>query len=86
LFLTDNAAVAEIINKTSSKDTIIMKLVKRLALAALKHNIHFKAKHIPGKTNVIFDLLSRLSFQEAHHIAPWLNANPVVVPSHLLTL
>jgi hypothetical protein len=56
LFLTDNAAVAEIINKTSSKDTIIMKLVKRLALAALKHNIHFKAKHIPGKTNVIFDL------------------------------
>jgi hypothetical protein len=58
----------------------------RLVLAALKHNIHFKAKHIPGKTNVIYDLLSRFSFQEAHHIVPWLNANPVVVPSHLLTL
>lgn len=86
LFLLDNAAVAEIINKTSSKDTIIMKLVRRLVLAALKHNIHFKAKHIPGKTNVIYDLLSRFSFQEAHHIAPGLNANPVVVPSHLLTL
>ena len=63
-----------------------MKLVRRLVLAALKHNIHFKAKHIPGKTNVICDLLSRFSFQEAHRIAPWLNANPVVVPSHLLTL
>lgn len=80
LFLT----VAEIINKTSSKDKIIMKLVRRLVLAALKHTIHFKAKNIPGKTNVICDLLSRFSFQEAHRIAPWLNANSVVVPSHHL--
>ncbi|VDI74165.1 Hypothetical predicted protein [Mytilus galloprovincialis] len=46
LFLTDNQAVADIINKTSSRDKILMKLVRRLVLASLKFNIHFKAKHI----------------------------------------
>ena len=86
LFLTDNAAVADIINKTSSRDKIIMKLVRRLVLRALKHNIHFRSKHIPGKTNIICDLLSRFSFQEAHRIAPWLNSTPVQVPLHLLVL
>lgn len=86
LFLTDNAAVAAIINKTSSKDKIIMTLVRRLVLSALKYNIHFRSKHIPGKTNIVCDRLSRFSFQEAFQIAPWLSPTPVTVPSHLLTL
>jgi hypothetical protein len=86
VFLTDNSAVAAIINKTSSKDKIIMKLVHRLVLSALKYNIQFRSKHIPGKTNIVCDHLSRLSFQEAFQIAPWLNPTPVTVPSHLLTL
>lgn len=86
LFLTDNQAVEAIINKTTSKDTILMKLVRRLVLASLNFNVHFRAKHIAGKTNVVCDLLSRFSFQEAHHIAPWLNQNPVLLPDHLLNL
>ena len=32
LFFTDNAAVVDIINNTTSKDKVIMKLVRRLAL------------------------------------------------------
>jgi len=86
LFLTDNQAVEAIINKTTSKDKILMKLVRRLVLASLNFNVHFRAKHIAGKTNVVCDLLSRFSFQEAHHIAPWLNQNPVLLPDHLLNL
>ena len=86
LFMTDNQAVAEIINKTSSKEKNLMKLVRRLVLASLKCNIHFKAKHIAGKTNVVCDLLSRFSFQETQQIAPWLNRKPVLVPQHLLSL
>jgi hypothetical protein len=46
LFFTDNAAVVDIINNTTSKDKVIMKLVRRLVLAALKYNIFFRAKHI----------------------------------------
>lgn len=86
LFLTDNAAVADIINKTTSKEKNCMKLIRRMVLSSLQFNIFFRAKHIPGKTNVICDLLSRFSFQEAHRIAPWLNATQEVVPSHLLMM
>ena len=86
LFMTDNQAVSDIINKTSSKDKILMKLVRRLVLASLKFNMFFRAKHISGKSNIVCDLLSRFSFQEAHQIAPWLSKQPVVVPSHLVNL
>jgi len=79
-------AVADIINKTSSKDKILMKLVRRLVLASLKFNIHFRAKHIAGKTNTVCDLLSRFSFQEARRLAPWLSQNPISIPQHLLNL
>lgn len=87
LFFTDNMAAADIINKTSSKDKmILMKLVRRLVLASLKCNMHFRAKHIAGKTNTVCDLLSRFSFQEAHQLGPWLSQNPISIPHHLLKL
>lgn len=86
VFLTDNQAVEAIINKTTSQDTILMKLVWRLVLASLKLNAHFRAKHIAEKTNVVCHLLSRFSFQEAHRISPWQNQNTVLLPDHLLNL
>ena len=86
LFFTDNQAVVEIINKNTSKDKDVMKLVRRLVLASLKFNIYFCAKHIPGKHNVVCDLLSRFSLQEAHRIAPWLSKTPENVPPHLVRL
>ena len=52
-------AVVEIINKQSSKDRTLKRLVRRLVLAGLKFNVLFKAKHIPGKSNVVADHLSR---------------------------
>lgn len=42
LFLTDNEAVVAIINKTSSKDKTIMKLVRRLVISCLQNNIFSK--------------------------------------------
>lgn len=41
-----------------------MKLVRRIVLICLRHNILFKAKLIPGKQNVVGDKLFRLKFQE----------------------
>ena len=83
LFLCDNEAVVHIINKQSSKEPNIMVLVRRLVLSALKFNILFKAKHIPGKHNNIADRLSRFQVNEARRLAPWLAKNPVVPPHHL---
>lgn len=86
LFMCDNSAVVDIINKTSSKDSGIMKLVRRLVLATLKYNIFFKAKHIPGFTNVVADRLSRFQFQAAFQVAPWLSPKPVEIPPQLMTV
>ncbi|KAK3107807.1 hypothetical protein FSP39_022643 [Pinctada imbricata] len=84
LFFSDNIAVVQIINKQSSKEKTLMKLLRRLVLVSLRYNILFKAKHIPGKLNIIADHLSRLKFQEARKAAPWLNLQPSVVPQHLI--
>ncbi|KAK3107485.1 hypothetical protein FSP39_015569 [Pinctada imbricata] len=63
-FFLDNMAVVHIINKQTSKDPVIMKLVRRLVITALKHNILFKATHIPVTTNIASDKLSRLQIKE----------------------
>ena len=82
--LTIINAVVEIINKRSSRDPVLMKLLRHLVLVALKYNIHFRAKHIAGKQNLVADKLSRLQFQETFQVAPWLNPVPTNLPDHLL--
>jgi len=83
MFHTDNQACVHIINTQTSRDPKIMKLVRHLALSSLTNNILFRATHVPGKHNVIPDLLSRFKFQEARSIAPWLSADPTPVPPAL---
>ena len=45
----------------------------------MKFNILIKAKHIPGKHNVLADHLSRFKFPEAKKFAPWLYPQPTTV-------
>ena len=63
LFLSDNQAVVEIINKQTCKISVLMKLVQRLVLAAMKCSVWFRAKHIAGKTNTVADVLYSFHFQ-----------------------
>jgi hypothetical protein len=86
LFHTDNMAVMHIINKQTSRHAETMILVRRFVVASLKYNFVFKAAHIPGKTNVVADHLSRFSFQAARQAAPWLETTPTQVPDHLMCL
>ena len=85
-FRTDNQAVAEIINKQSSRDPNIMSLVRRLVIANMSFNVHFIARHIPGTENKIADLISRFQISRAMQLEPRLNAHPTSVPPHLLPL
>lgn len=86
LFMSDNLAVVQIINKQTSKEITLMKLVRRLVLATLKCNIHFRAKHIPGKYNIAADKLSRFQFQTAFQYMPQLEPNSTPIPESLLEL
>jgi len=79
LFHSDNYAVVHIINKQTSKDTLIMKLVRRLVVASMKFNILMKAEHIPGHFNILADLLSRFQIQQFRARAPYMNREPTLV-------
>ena len=85
LFYTDNAALVDIINKTTSRDPTIMILVRQLVLSCLKFNIFFRAEHVPGVQNTLADAFSRLQVSKFKELAPaGVQALPTVIPSHLM--
>ena len=84
LFFCDNEAIVAVLNKQSSKEPTIMDLTRSLVSAALIHNIHFMAKHIPGRHNIIADFLSRCQVTKAMEAAPWLNKVPATIPQEWL--
>lgn len=84
--MSDHLAVVQIINKQSSKQKTPMKLVRRLVLATLKWNIHFRAKHIFGKQNIIADRLSGFQFLATFQHMPQLNLKQTLIPEPLLEL
>ena len=84
IFFSDNAAVVDIINKQSSKDTAIMVLLRDLVLSCLKHNILFQARHIPGFINSRADYLSRSQVTKFKEISPDADKFPTHVPENLM--
>ncbi|XP_050390001.1 uncharacterized protein LOC126808959 isoform X3 [Patella vulgata] len=86
LVLSDNECVVFVINKATSKCPHLMKLIRRLILAAIKYNILIRSKHIQGKSNLVADCLSRFKFQQARHWAPWLETNPQILNQDLLKI
>ncbi|CAC5401117.1 unnamed protein product [Mytilus coruscus] len=80
-FHTDNIALVSVINKQTSKDVLIMFLIRRLVLHCLRNNVNFKAKHIYGSKNVLADALSRQQVQKFHRLAPWADTVPKPVPN-----
>lgn len=86
LFLSDNTATVDVINSMTSRCPNMMRLLRRLVLVALRHNIWFRAKHIAGKSNIVADRLSRFDFQAAREAAPWLDKDPAVVPTASLCI
>jgi hypothetical protein len=77
---SDNHAVVHIINSQTSKDTHIMILVRRLVLACMQNNILIKSVHIPGKSNTLPDLLSRLQIDKFRAVATHMDSQPTVIP------
>ena len=83
-FHTDNQALVEVINKKTTKDKKLLVLVRSLVLSCLKHNILFKAVHLPGLCNTSADALSRLQVDKFKSLDQYAAAEPTIVPPHLL--
>ena len=86
LLLSDNEATVHVINNMTSRDKIMMRLFRRLVVAAMRFNIVFRSEHIIGKTNMVADCLSRFTFQEARVWAPYLAQFPCAIPDNLFKI
>jgi len=84
IFQTDNMSIVNIINSQTSKDVLIMYLVRRLAITTMLYNIMFRAVHIPGYDNCIADCLSRFQVQRAMKLNPNLSITFTLLPTQLL--
>jgi hypothetical protein len=56
----DNAAACAIINKGSSREPRLLRLLQTVALLCLKQNIVVTAHHVPGRFQLFADAASRL--------------------------
>lgn len=84
MFHTDNKALAEVINKKTTKEKELLVLVRALVLFCLQHNILFKAVHLPGLLNTKADALSRLQVDKFKSLDKAAELEPTAVPPHLL--
>jgi hypothetical protein len=82
IFHTDNMALVSVINRLTSKETTVMKLVRRLVGVMLHGNILCQAKHIPGKNNSMADALSRLQVTTFRKLHLGTDLQPTQHPPH----
>jgi hypothetical protein len=75
-FACDNTTTVAILNKTRSKSSFIMSLLRKLVLTAATHNFLFFASHVPGRTNLIGDALSRFQMDKFRRLAPQASPTP----------
>ena len=79
----DNAAVVSIVNSGSSKDALVMHLMRSLFFIAAVNGISLYAQHIPGKHNNAADALSRNHISLFHQQVPSAAALPTPIPPKL---
>ena len=79
----DNAAVVSIVNSGSSKDALVMHLMRSLFFIAAVNGISLYAQHIPGKHNNAADALSRNHISLFHQQVPSAAALPTPIPPEL---
>ncbi len=77
-------SIVHVLQNKTSKHSIIMSMVHHMVVTAMLHNINFYAAHIPGRHNIITDLLSHFQVQKAKKRDPWVDHEQTVIPRRLL--
>ena len=80
LIFTDNEPITDIWSKGTCPNKDIMRLVRGLFFFCAKQNLNILFQHIPGHTNVLPDLLSRLKVQSFKRLHPTAHQHATKVP------
>ena len=86
LFHCDNQAVVDIWASGTSRDPLIMHLVRSIFFRAATHHYTVLITHIAGTNNLIADSLSRLQITLFRRLAPTADVEPTLVPKSAPTL
>ena len=79
----DNLAVVQVLNSGKTRDLTLAAIARNIQFQVATSNINLKVTHIPGKVNVIADLLSRwcsrpMANATLHQLLPvhsWVNVD-----------
>ena len=77
----DNNSLVSVINSQTSKEPLVLLLLRRLVLTSLKLNIQLISLHIAGTDNKSADLLSRLQVADFKQNHPTADESPTEVPN-----
>ena len=70
LFQCDNSAAVQALQKYTSRNPHLLKLLRHMAYFAIKFNFNFSAVHVEGKLNQKAEALSRFRFQVFRELCP----------------
>ncbi len=70
--MVDNESVVYVLKSKTSRDPLLMTMVRKMVVTSMLHNILFSSAHIAGKHNVITDNLSCFQVERARRWAPCL--------------
>lgn len=85
-FFCDNQAVVEVFNRSSSKDPLMLALLRYLMLFSLRFKLIFTATHLPGRPNVIADHLSRSQASADFLMQHNLDLQQQAIPAEILDM
>ena len=85
-FRCDNHSLVDAINKGSSKEPVVMHLLRCLWFFSAFFEVSVKASHIPGVANTAADMISRNRSTEFLSSHPHMAQAPTSIPPPLLKL
>ncbi len=63
-------SIVYVLRSKTSQDPVLMAIVRKMVVLAMLNNVQFSALHVPGRHNVIADLISRFQVSKAKTWAP----------------
>ena len=82
--LCDNAAVVAIIKAGTSKDPLVMHLMRCLFFFTARYQLILLLKHLPGRENLAADHLSRDALSSFRQVVPHAKVEPTLLPESLM--